>query len=258
MKLSVSMTAFNVEHIIRRTLEPLTALADEVIVIDSFSTDKTPEIARAMGATVIQEPWAGYVAQKTSAMSKTRGEWILAMDSDEVLGEELMLAIRDVLEKDDPRVNGYFLNRRTFYMNRLLKYAWQPDWRLRLVRRAAKPYWYGNDPHDILGVEGKTARLPGWLVHYSYRDFSDHMRRTRDHAEDLARTYYKKGRKAGPLDVLFRPPFMLCKRLFLQGAFLDGMPGVMAAMSTAVYSYMKYAFLWEMNAKGGREGGGKP
>ena len=143
-------------------------------------------------------------------------------------------------------------------MNRLLKYAWQPDWRLRLVRRAAGPYWHGNEPHDILGVAGKTARLPGYLAHYSYRDFSDHMRRTRDHAEQAARTYHKKGRKAGPLDLLLRPPFVLCKRLFLQGAFLDGVPGLMAAVSSAVYSYMKYAFLWEMKAKKEEGAPGEP
>lgn len=250
------MTAFNSQEIIRRTLEPLRGLADEIIIIDSLSADQTPEIAREMGATVYQEPWAGYVAQKQSAMDKTKGEWILCLDSDEVLDDEAAAAIRKILAGDgsvDPAVNGYYLNRRTFYMNRLLKHAWQPDWKLRLVRRAARPYMYGSDPHDAVGVEGKTARLPGCLVHYSYKDFADHMRRSRSHAEVMARSYYKRGKKAGRLDLLFRPPFVLFKRLLLQGAILDGVPGVMAAVSSAAYSYMKYAFLWEMNTKGGTE-----
>ncbi|MDR1125560.1 MAG: glycosyltransferase family 2 protein [Deltaproteobacteria bacterium] len=252
MKLSVSMTAFNCESIIRRTLEPLLGLADEIIIVDSLSTDRTPEIAREMGATVYQEAWAGYVAQKQSALDKTRGDWILCLDSDEVLDEEAAAAIRKILAADGP-ADGYYLNRRTFYMNRLLKHAWQPDWKLRLVRRAARPFVYGSDPHDAIGVEGETARLPGGLVHYSYRDFADHMQRSRSHAEVMARSYHKRGKPAGRLDLLFRPPFVLFKRLILQGAVLDGVPGVLAAVSSAAYAYMKYAFLWEMNTKGGTE-----
>lgn len=246
MKLSVSITAFNVEHIIAETLRPLQGLADEILVMDSLSTDNTPKIAAAMGATVISQPWQGYIKQKSDVMSRCKGEWILALDSDEVLGDELVEGIRAVLSAPNA-LNGYSLIRRTFYMGKLLKYAWQPDRKLRLVRRSGNPRWAGNEPHDYIEVDGKTGMLPGYLAHYSYRDFSDHMRRTKDQAQQIANTYFLKGRKSGAGSLLFKPPFMVFKRLILQRAFLDGAPGVMAAISSGIYAYMKYAYLWEMN-----------
>lgn len=250
MKLSVSIISFNEESNIRRTLEPLQGLADEIVLVDSFSTDKTTEIAASMGAVVYQEPWAGYLAQKNSAMEKCTGDWILCLDSDEVLTPELVASIKVVLGGKRP-AGGYKIKRRTVYMGRLLKYAWQPDRHLRLVRREASPRWGGTDPHESLLVDGPIADLDGYLLHYSYKNFADHMEKTRKYAEGVAKTYLKKDKKARKSDLLLRPPFVLFKRLVLQRALLDGTPGVIAAFSSAAYSYMKYSFLWEMQNTAG-------
>lgn len=272
MKLSAALITLNEEDNLARTLEPLQGLADEIVIVDSGSTDRTLEIARAAGAKVFQEDWKGYVEQKNSAFAKCSGDWILNLDADEVLTPELAEEIRAKIapgpagstaptkDPDSPDstglgspgpadVNGYSINRRTFYMGRLLKYAWQPDLKLRLVRRAASPRWVGREVHESLKVEGRTAPLANYLVHYSYKDFSAHMATTQKLAEVGAASYYARGRRARTSDFLLRPVFHLFKRLILKRAFLDGVPGLMAAWSGAVHSYMKMAFLWELQNK---------
>ncbi|MDL2285400.1 glycosyltransferase family 2 protein [Desulfovibrio sp. OttesenSCG-928-F07] len=248
MKLSVCIISFNEELNIARTLKPLQGLADEIIVLDSFSTDKTVEIASTMGAKVYKEEWAGFIAQKNSALEKCTGEWVLSLDSDEVLTPEVVESIKAAL--DGPQdINGYVIKRRTVYMGRLLKYAWQPDKHLRMVRRSAGPRWGGTDPHESLQVQGKSAELEGFVLHYSYRDFAAHMATTQKYAHGAAKTYYAKGKKARRRDFLLRPPFALFKRLIIQQGLRDGVPGIIAGFSTALYTYMKYAFLWEMQNK---------
>lgn len=248
MKLSVAIITFNEEANLRRTLQPLLGLADEIIVLDSFSTDNTLSIAAEMGAKTFQEPWPGHIAQKNSALKKCSGEWLLSLDADEVLPPELVEEIRHVLN-NPAATNGYAINRHTYYLGRLLKYAWQPDWKLRLVRRSAKPRWTGMDPHDRLIIEGSASRLPGYLVHYSFKDFAAHMETTKKHAQVGAKSYYEHGRRAKLSDFLIRAPFHVFKRLILKRAFLDGIPGVLAAISGGVHSYMKFAFLWELQNK---------
>ena len=248
MKLSVAIITLNEEENIARCIEAVRDLADEVVVLDSFSSDRTVEIARSLGATVFQQAFAGYIEQKNDCLDKCSGEWVLCLDADEVVSPELAESIRKVLNEESPDnlADGYIVNRRTFYLGRLLKYAWQPDRKLRLVRRAASPRWSGDNPHDRLEIDGRTARCRGHLVHYSYRDFNAHMEQTRRFARLIAQSYHSRGKKSGYAALLFKPPFVLFKRLVLQRAFLDGTPGLLAALSSAAYVYMKYAYLWEL------------
>jgi len=246
MKLSLAVMSFNEEANIRRTLESALPLVDEVVVVDSFSTDSTVEIAKSLGARVYQEPWKGYIGQTNSCLEKCRGEWVLCLDCDEVITPELAQSIRQALEK--PEAEGYTLNRRTFYLGRLLQYAWQPDRKLRLGRRDANLRCEGSEPHPVLKLEGRVARLSGDLVHYSYKDFGAHMAQTLNFARKAAASYYQQGRSAGWFALFFKPPFAFFRRYFLRRAFLDGVPGLLASFSSAVYVYMKYAFLWELCA----------
>jgi len=244
MKLSVALMSFNEESNIRRTLEAALPLADEVVVVDSFSTDRTVEIAESMGARVFREPWKGYIGQTNSCLEKCRGEWVLCLDCDEVVTTELRESIRRVLEQ--PTAEGYLLNRRSFYLGRLLQYAWQPDRKLRLARKDASLRCEGSNPHPVLKVEGRIARLDGDLIHYSYKDFGAHMAQTQNFARQAAESYYRQGRTANLFDLFSRPFCVFFLHYFLRRAFLDGVPGFFAAFSNAVYVYMKYAFLWEM------------
>lgn len=252
MKLSIAIISFNEENNIGRTIQAVLPLADEVVVLDSFSTDRTVEIAAGLGARVYQQAFAGYIEQKNACLEKCGGEWVLCLDCDEVASPELLASIRQALAQPEPAA-GYQVNRRTFYMGRLLKYAWQPDRKLRLVRCAANPRWSGNNPHDTLLVDGPVRKLAGDLVHYSYRDFSAHMAQTQRFAKIIAESYHARGKKSGFAALLFKPGFVFLKRLLLQRAALDGVPGLMAALSSAAYVYMKYGFLWELRQKEKRD-----
>ena len=246
MKLSLAVMSFNEEANIRRTLEAALPLVDEIVVVDSFSTDRTVEIAESLGAKVFQEPWKGYIGQTNSCLEKCRGEWVLCLDCDEVITPELAKSIREALER--PAAEGYLLNRRTFYLGRLLKYAWQPDRKLRLGRKDAALRCEGSEPHPVLKLEGRVARLSGDLIHYSYKDFGAHMAQTQNFARKGAESYYRQGRSASWFALFCKPPFAFFRHYFLRRAFLDGVPGLLAAFSSAVYVYMKYAFLWELHA----------
>jgi glycosyltransferase involved in cell wall biosynthesis len=247
MKLSLAVVSFNEESSIRRTLESALPLVDEIVVVDSFSTDKTVEIAESMGAKVFREPWKGYIGQTNSCLEKCRGEWVLNLDCDEVISPELEESIREALKR--PMADAYLLNRRSFYLGRLLKYAWQPDRKLRLGRKSASLRCEGNEPHHTLKVEGRIARLAGDLIHYSYKDFGAHMAQTKNLARQTAETYYRQGRSACRLALLCKPPFAFFRHYVLRRACLDGVPGLLAALSAAFYVYMKYAYLWEMRRR---------
>ncbi len=245
MTLSAAIIAYNEEANIERVLTPLAGLADEIVVLDSFSTDATCKLAEAMGARVYQEPFAGYIAKKNSALAKCTGDWILSLDCDEVLTPELAASIRTAVSGPHPYA-GYTLNRRTFYMGRLLKHSWQPDRKIRLVRRDANPRWGGYEPHDTLLVDGPVGELAGDLIHHSFKDFADHMRKTAAHAQSAARSYHAQGKRAGTAALLCKPIFAFFKKYLLQRSVLDGLPGLVAAGSGAAYTYMKYAFLLEL------------
>ena len=244
MKLSVSIISFNEERNIVRTLKALEGLADEIIVVDSMSTDGTVALAESMGAKVFKEGWKGHIAQKNSALEKCSCEWILALDCDEIVTPELKISIKKAIANGRDYC-GYTVNRRTFYMGKLLKYSWQPDMKLRLVRKSANPAWGGYDPHDVLYTDGKISKLHGDLIHYSFSSFADHMQKTLKHARIAAESYAGKNKKSGIFTLLFRPWLVLIKKLIFKRGILDGIPGIMAAFSGAVYVYMKYAFLWE-------------
>jgi glycosyltransferase involved in cell wall biosynthesis len=258
LPLSVSMISFNEEANILRTIEAVREMASEIIVVDSHSTDATREIAIRAGAYVFEEDWKGHIAQKNSALDKCTQPWILALDCDEVVSPKLRAAIVAALQT--PRADGYMVNRRTVYLGRTLRHMWQPDWKLRLVRRDANPAWGGYDPHDSLRIDGRTAKLHGgFLEHYSYRDLEDHFRRLLSYARISAMSYHERGKRSGVGEILVSPAAAFFKALLVKGAILDGAPGLIAAGSTYVSVFVKYCFLWELEHRrppgGGSRGG---
>lgn len=245
--LSIAIISFNEEDNIGRTLEAVKDIAGEIIIVDSYSDDRTVEIAEGYKATVFQEKWKGHIKQKNSALEKCTSDYILALDCDEVLTEELREEIREVLQ--NPEYAGYTLQRKTWYLGRLLNHAWQPDRKLRLVQRSAKPYWSGYDPHDVLFVVGKTADLKNYLIHYSYKNIEDHFKKTVNYTRITAESLYEKGKKFKFHKLLLNPVFAMFKHLVLKPSWLDGIPGLIAAFSAVVTVFLKYAFLWELQNK---------
>ena len=246
LPLSVSIISFNEADNIGRMLKSILELATEIIVVDSHSTDRTRQIARSFGAKVFVEDWKGHIRQKNSALDKCTQPWILSVDCDEVVSPELKNAIRKKVTKGD--VKGYSTNRQSVYLGKRLDYAWQPDWKLRLVPRQLNPQWSGYDPHDELIIQGDTERLEGNLIHYSYRDLQDHMERTIQYARTVALSYHQDGRQFHAYNLILNPISAFFKKFLIRKAFLDGIQGFFVSISSFIYVFLKYAYLWELES----------
>ncbi|MGE4294845.1 MAG: glycosyltransferase family 2 protein [Campylobacterales bacterium] len=246
LPLSVAVITLNEEANLARCLESVRALRPaEIVVVDSGSTDKTAEIAARFGARFEHNDWPGHVKQKNHAFSQCVQPWVLSLDADECLTPELAESILRLFENGEPNRDGYWLNRRTWYLGEWIWHAWYPEWRLRLVRRE-KARWVGTDPHDKLEVDGATARLTGGdFLHYSYSDLTDHLHRMQKYAQIAARAEAAKGKPFRWTKLLFSPPGRLFKSLFIKGAWRDGWRGVVIAFSDATSAFMKYAYMYE-------------
>lgn len=244
LPLSVAIITLNEAANLPRCLESVSNLATEIVVLDSGSTDKTGEIARAGGAKFEFHTWEGYVGQKNLAMRRCSQPWVLCMDADEALTTELAASIRNVFAGGGPGADGFYVNRRTFYLGRWIRHAWYPEWRLRFVRRE-RAQWRGGDVHEALEVTGATERLSGDLLHYSFRDLEDHLERTIRYARLAAAGYAREGRQFRWHDLLLRPGFDFVKRLVFKQGWRDGWRGWIISFVTMFGTFAKYAFLLE-------------
>ena len=244
LNLSVALIVYNEEERLGRTLESIKDIASEIIIIDSNSTDNTCAVAESFGAKIYNEEWRGFVEQKNSLTAKCSKDYILYLDADEVVGDELKKSIIAAVTNGSSA--GYYIRRKTHYLGRLLNYSWQKDERLRLVKADASPLWVGEIVHEELKVDGNTSHLNGYLIHYSYRDIDDHFRRTIRYARLSAESYYIKGKKFKLSKMIFSPFIAFIKIYIVKGGFLDGIPGFIAGVSAYVYGFLKYAFLWDM------------
>ena len=241
--LTVAIIAHNEQDRLPKTLEQIQDIASEIILINSCSTDNTVAVAQSYGAKVFTEEFKGYVEQKNSLIPKCTQDWILFLDADEVVNDDLKAAIVKAIASGNAQ--AYEMNRLTFYLGKLLKHAWQPNYRLRLVRRAANPKWVGEIVHESLACDDAVARLPGYIIHYSYRDVNDHFERTIRYAKMSAQSYIKRGKKPSLTKIIFSPVFSFIKLYFIKLGFLDGRAGYIAAQSAFIYTFLKYVFLWE-------------
>lgn len=244
LPLSVSIITLNEERNLPRCLRSVRALATEIVVIDSGSTDQTEAIAREHGAVFEKHDWQGHVAQKNIALRRCSQPWALCLDADEALSAELADSIRKLFVNGEPSAAGFEVNRRTWYLGDWLWHIWYPEWRLRLVRRE-KAEWRGLDPHDKLEVCGRLERLSGDLLHYPYQDLEDHLRSTVAHARTMAESYARSGRRAHWYHLLFSPQWAFVKHLLLKGGWRDGWRGWAVASAKRINVTAKYAFLLE-------------
>ena len=245
LDLSVAVITYNEEERLEATLKSISDIASESIIIDSFSTDNTLGIAKKYNAKIYQETWKGFTEQKNSLTEKCSCGYILYLDADEVINNELKNEIINAI--NNPKEEGYYIRRKTHYLGKLLNYAWQKDERLRLVKKSANPLWKGELVHEELFIEGNISHLKGYIIHYSYKDIKDHFTKTINYAYLSAKSYYIKGKKAPYSKILLSPFFSFFKFYILKKGFLDGFAGFIAASSASIYVFLKYAFLWEMN-----------
>jgi len=244
VKLSAGILTFNSQKYLPQVLESLKGVADEVVVLDSGSTDKTLEIAEKFGAKIFKREFDNFVNQKNHLLSLCTGDWILFVDSDEVLSPELREEILKVKEGLYP-FDGFYLNVLTSYLGRWIKHAWYPDWHLRLAKRE-KCRWVGSEVHESLKVEGRVGYLKGDLLHYSYSSVSEHLSKIDRYSTLYAKGALKRGKKFSLFKLLTSPAGAFIRRYLLKRGFLDGFEGFVLSVMASYYTFLKYLKLWEL------------
>lgn len=219
--------------------------ADEVLVVDSGSTDGTPDRARAAGARVVVRGWPGYSAQKNFAAEAAVHDWILSVDADERVTPALAAEVRALLTSD-PQPAGFRVPRVTWHLGRWIRTTdWYPDYQLRLYdRRRAR--WNGRRVHESVEVDGPVGRTTAELEHFAYRDLSHHLA-TMDRYTTLAAEQMRDtGRRAGAVDLVLHPPAAFLRNYVLRRGVLDGIPGLIISSMNAYYVFLKFAKLWAL------------
>ena len=247
IQLSAVIITFNEERNIGRCLESVKEIADEIIVVDSYSTDKTVDICKAYGAKVIQHIFEGHIQQKNYALEQTSYCFALSLDADEALSDELRKAIVSV--KTDWNCDGYEMNRLTNYCDAWIRHGgWYPDRKIRLFDKR-KGRWTGINPHDRYALNDSSAspgHLRGDILHYSYYSISDHIKQVDYFTEISASVLFAQGRKASFVRLLISPPFRFFRDYFLKRGFLDGYYGFIVCLISSNAVFLKYAKLREL------------
>lgn len=231
--------------------------ADEIVVVDSYSQDRTIEIAQEHGARIFQREYGGHIDKKRFAVSKATHDWVFSIDADERATPELVDEIKEVLEKRREGYAGYDMPRITWHLGRWIRHGeWYPDRVTRLFRKS-RMHYEGTEPHDKVIVEGQKGHLAGRLLHYNYHDFAHQIATVQAYSEHAAKAMFEQKRSAGVLNLAIRPTLKFLKCYFLKRGFLDGWPGFIIATTSAFYVLAKYAKLYEMQTgaypdKGGR------
>lgn len=245
--LAVAITTKNNMRTIERTLRSVLPIARRIIVVDSGSTDGTIERCRATGAEVVHRDWDGPTKQKQFAIDQcAKHRWVLLLDSDESPEPMLQDSIARTARQDDSRFQGWFMNRKVWFLGGWLHHTFQPEWRLRLVRGGAGRVVGigpgGQGGHDRIEIEGRVGRLAGDCRHDSWADLRDMCRRNLSLAERAAEHYPGGGTL---LHLLTSPVAALLKQLVIKRAFLDGWRGVIASGGTASHALLKHLFIAE-------------
>ena len=239
-RISAYIISYNEEKRIEDCLKSLLPVADEIVVVDSLSTDRTREIAARYADKIIEQPFLGHVEQKNLAVEHASHDWILSLDCDERLDADLtasILAVKDHLDE----ASAWRMARKTFYVYRWLNYCWYPDYKIRLFdRRQAR--WGGINPHDRVEVSsGEVRTLSGDILHYSFDSLSDHLR-TLDHFTEIgAREILARGKRVTVLDPVTHGFWTFFRLLIVKRGFMDGFAGFVVAVLSGVHAFVKYS-----------------
>jgi len=245
VKLTVTVITRNEAANLAGALESVT-WADEIVVVDSRSSDETVEIARRYASRVEIHDWKGYSAQRNYAADIAANDWILALDADERVPPALAAEIQQIL-RTEPASRGYRMPRVSFYLGRWIRGTdWYPDYQLRLYDRRIGQF-NGKRVHESVELsEGASGTLKNDLQHYPYRDISDHVTSIDHYTTLAAEEWAAAGRHTGLLDVVFHPPAAFLRNYVLRGGFRDGMAGFLISVLNSYYVFLKILKLWEI------------
>jgi len=239
MKISAAIITYNEERNIARAIESLRC-CDEIVVIDSGSTDRTVELALNHGARIVETYWRGYAAQKNFASEACENEWVLSIDADEALSESLEGEIWH-LKKSGPTCDSYTMPRLAQYLGRwILHSGWYPDRKVRLFHRK-KAKWVGDYVHESVEVQGTIGHLETNLLHYTCDSLSEHLRTMDRYTTLAAEQLVDQKTPIGWRKTALDPAWTFFKTYILQRGFLDGPEGLAIAYMAAIYTFLKYA-----------------
>jgi len=243
-QLSVFIIALNQEANIGPCLESV-RFADEIVVVDTGSSDGTVELARTYTDRVLNASWQGFGRTKNYALDQARGEWVFSLDTDERVPEALRDEILAVVAADGP-LNGYRVPRKNYFCGRWIKrLGWYPDYTLRLFRRGQGRF-RDREVHEEVVVGGPVGVLQTPLEHYSYRSVGEYVSRMDRYARLAAQELAKAGRRPSPGELVYRPFFSFLHLYFIRRGFLEGAPGYALAVLMSMYKFLKYYYLREL------------
>lgn len=247
MGLSVGIITFNEEKRLGRTLESVKELADEIIIVDSGSTDKTGEIALEYKVKFYAEDWKGYGLQKNSVIDKCKNDWILLIDADEVISSKLKKRILDIVNKNSGDV--YEVNFTSVCFGKKIKHGgWSGSYRVRLFRNGIGKY-NDNVVHEAFVTDGKIEKLKEEIYHYSYEDLSDYLAKFNRYTTEGAKEYYKRRKRVNIFWLVINPIFKFIRMYVFRLGFLDGIEGLLLAILSSNYTMVKYYKLLEMKRR---------
>mgnify|MGYP000853169990 CR=1 FL=1 len=248
--LSAVIITFNEEKNIARCLDSLIGIADDVVVVDSFSTDRTEEICKSKNVRFIQHAFEGHIQQKNWAITQAQFPHILSLDADEALDENLKKSI--LHEKNNGKKDGYYMNRLTNYCGKWIKHCgWYPDKKLRLWD-SRKGKWTGINPHDkyeMYAGDGTTAHIKGDILHYSFYTIDQHLKQVDYFTTISSKALFEKGKTANVFHLIVNPAVKFFRDYIFKLGFLDGYYGFVVCKISAKATYMKYAKLKALREK---------
>ncbi|MFH0910882.1 MAG: glycosyltransferase family 2 protein [Planctomycetota bacterium] len=243
-KLTVLVPCLNAEALLRECLESVAPVADEILVVDSGSTDRTREIARAFTGRVLVHDYANSAAQKNWAIPQAAHEWVLVIDTDERATSELRRELRALLA-GEPAEDGFRILRQNYFFGTPIRHCgWERDDVLRLFRRDRGRYEEKRVHADVLVEGGRVGRLEGRLLHYTYTGFDQYLEKFGRYTTWAAEDLLDAGKRPTAWNLLARPAFRFFRMYVLRRGFLDGIPGLILCTLAAMSVFMKYAKLW--------------
>jgi len=247
LKLSGVIITFNEERNIEQCLKSLVIVVDEIVVVDSFSTDNTKNICTRFNVTFIEQKFLGYIEQKNFALAQASYDHVVSLDGDEALSEILQKSIVDL--KTNWNVDGYYANRFNNFCGQWIKHSdWYPNKKLRVFDRR-KAEWKGINPHDnvqLYDENVKTGYLKGDILHQTYQSYSEFNQKTEYFSTIAAQAYFDKGKKASLWKIVWNPTWAFFKSYVLRLGFLDGFNGFVICVQTANITFLKYSKLREL------------
>ncbi|MFW6018972.1 MAG: glycosyltransferase family 2 protein [Bacteroidales bacterium] len=251
MKISATIITYNEERNIQRCIESLLAVADEIVVVDSFSTDKTKQICHNYEVKFLEHPFDGHIQQKNFALEQTNYDMILSLDADEALSDELKNAILEIKNQPEDETLAYSMNRLTNYCGKWIYHSgWYPDRKIRLWNRKSGK-WGGVNPHDkvVLNDDVSVIRLKGDLLHYSYYTIEEHILQINKFSSIAANAMKAKQKHVVLIKMLFSPIVRFFRDYIIKGGFRDGFFGFIICKNAAYSRFLRYGKLYHILIK---------